>query len=62
MILGGYPFFFSSLYITSILCLSHHNYTIMVVKVEYIVYLLEILVGFLGGSVLKVDFAGEVKK
>ena len=34
----------------------------MVVKVGCLVYLMALLVGFLGGLILKVDFAGAVKK
>ena len=64
---------FSSLYIAAILwnyiqdslgslCLSHHNYTLMVGKVRCLVYLAEILVGCLGSSVMKVDLAGALNK
>ena len=64
---------FSSLYIVAILCnyiqaslgslcLSHHNYKLMVGKVGCLVYLVALLVGCLGGSVMKVDFSGVVNK
>ena len=44
------------------LCLSCHNYTIIMGKVVCLVYLEVLLVGFLGYSVLKVDIYGEEKK
>ena len=64
---------FSSLYIEAVLWnyiqyslvslfLSHHNYTLMLGKVRCLVYLAALLIGCLGGTVLKVDLAGVVKK
>ena len=44
------------------LCLYRHNYTLMVGKVGFIVYITALLVGYLRGSVPKVDFIGSVKK
>ena len=44
------------------LCLSHHNYTLMLGKVGCPVYLVELFVVFLEGSVLKVDIGGAVNK
>ena len=44
------------------LCLYHHNYTLMMGKFGCLVYMLALLVGCLGVSVLKVDLAGVVKK
>ena len=44
------------------ICLYNRNYTLMVGKVGYIVYMVALLVGFLGGSVLKVYLDGVVKK
>ena len=44
------------------LYILNQNYTLMVVKVGCIVYLAALIVGCLGGSVLKVDISGEVKK
>ena len=45
-----------------LLFLSHNNYTLIVGKVGFLVYLLALLVSCLGGSVLKVDLDGVVKK
>ena len=64
---------FRSMYIAAILCKyiqailgslwsSHHNCTLIMGKVVCIVYLSVLLVFFLGGSVLKVDIFGVVKK
>ena len=44
------------------LCLSHHNYTLIMGKVGCIVYLVALLLGCMGGSVLNVDITGSVKK
>ena len=44
------------------LCLYNNNYIIMLGKVVCLVYLAAILVGCLGGSVLKVYLDGVVKK
>ena len=41
---------------------SHHNYRFVMGKVGCLVYIVALLVGFLGGSVLKVDLSGSVKK
>ena len=45
-----------------LICLSHHNHTLMVGKFGCIVYIAVLLAVFLGGSVLEVDLAGAVKK
>ena len=42
------------------LCLSHHNYTLMMGKVKCLIYLASLLVGLLRGSVLNVDLTGAV--
>ena len=42
--------------------LSHHNYTIIVDKVGFLVYLAVLIIVCLGGSVMKVYIAGTVKK
>ena len=44
------------------LCLSNYNYTLMVGKVIFLIYMVSFIVGFLGGSVMKVDIAGVVRK
>ena len=44
------------------LCLSYHSYTLMVGKIGCILYLGALILGCLGGSVLKVDINGAVKK
>ena len=44
------------------LYLSHHNYTLIMVKVGCPVYMAELLVDFLGGSYMKVDLSGAVNK
>ena len=44
------------------LCLSNYNYTLMVGKVIFLLYMVSFIVGFLGGSVMKVDIAGVVEK
>ena len=44
------------------LCLYNRNYTLMVGKVGYIVYMAALLVGCLGGSVLKVYLDGVMNK
>ena len=44
------------------LCLSYHSYTLMVGKIGCILYLGALILGFLGGSVLKVDLSGLAKK
>ena len=48
--------------ILGLLCLSHHNLKLMAGKVGCLVYLVALLVCCLGGSVLKSDLAGAVKK
>ena len=64
---------FRSLYTASILwnyiqyslgsiCLYNHNYALVVGKVGCLIYLEKCIVDYLGGSVLKVDIAGSVKK
>ena len=44
------------------ICLSHNNYTLIVGKVVCLVIMVVLLVGFLGGSVMKVDLSGAAKK
>ena len=64
---------FRYLYVAAILCnyiqarlvsilLSNHNYILMLGKVGCLVFLSALLVGYLGGSVLKVGITGAVKK
>ena len=45
-----------------LLFLSHNNYTLIVGKVVCLVIMVVLLVGFLGGSVMKVDLTVAVKK
>ena len=44
------------------LYLSKHNYTLMMGNVGCLVYMAALLIGCLGGSVLKVDLSGLVNK
>ena len=49
-------------YFLGSLCLSHQNYTFVMIKFGCLVYLVALLVGCLGGSVTKFDLAGKATK